>query len=329
LGEKRDIENRKSSWEGLPMKIFMTGGTGFVGTTLTQHLVKEGHTVTILTRKAPSPPVEAGDGASCLEGDPTRQGAWQERVPEHDVIINLAGASIFRKWDQKAKDLIRSSRVLTTTHLVEALSRGAGKGTTLISTSAVGYYGFHKDEVLDEEAPSGDDFLASVTRDWEAAAARAEAFGVRVVVCRLGIVLGRSGGALGELVPLFRKGLGSPLGSGNQWVSWVHEKDLIEAYRFVIKEKDLFGPINVTAPEPVTNRDLTHALGKALDKPTLLPPVPGFMVRMLKGEFGATLLEGQRVVSKRLSTAGFGFHFPDIKSALMDLFGQHRRITTT
>jgi uncharacterized protein len=308
------------------MKIFMTGGTGFVGNTLMRRLVDQGHQVTILTRKAPGSPVHAGErGVFYLVGDPTLPGAWQKRLPEHDVIVNLAGASIFRKWDRMSKELIRNSRVQTTANLVDALSREPEKGRTLLSTSAVGYYGFHGDEELDEESPPGDDFLASVTREWEAAAGRAGAFGVRVIICRFGIVLGRSGGALAELVPLFQKGLGSPLGSGKQWFSWIHEQDLVNIYLFLLTQKDLSGPINCTAPNPVTNRDLTRALGKALGKPTLLPPVPGFVVKMMKGEFGSTLLNGQRVVPKRLLTAGFRFHFPDIAFALTDLFGESRR----
>jgi uncharacterized protein (TIGR01777 family) len=302
------------------MKIFMTGGTGFVGTTLTRHLIEQGHQVTILTRKAPSNLTRAeGEDVSYLEGDPMLRGAWQKGVLQHDIIVNLAGASIFRKWDRKAKEVIRDSRVLTTTHLVEALAGGVEKETTLLSTSAVGYYGFHGDEVLDEESPAGNDFLASVTREWEGAASRAEDFGARVVICRFGIVLGKSGGALGEMKPLFQKGLGSPLGSGNQWVSWIHEKDLVDIYLFMMATNDLSGPINCTAPEPIRNRDLSQALGKALGRPTILPAVPGFVVKMIKGEFGAVLLEGQRVFPKKLLTYGFQFHFSDIETAFKDL----------
>lgn len=304
------------------MKVFITGGTGFVGTTLTQHLIAQGHQVTILTRKLPLKPVQTaaeGGGISYLEGDPTQPGTWQKDVSQHDMIVNLAGASIFRKWDRKAKELIRESRVQTTTNLVDALSRGAKKGATLLSTSAVGYYGFRKDEALDEESPSGTDFLASVTREWETVASRAEEFGARVVICRLGIVLGNRGGALGEMIPLFQKGLGSPLGSGNQWVSWIHEKDLVNIYLFLMTTNNVSGPINCTAPDPVRNRDLTLALGKALGRPTLLPAVPGFVVKMIKGEFGSVLLEGQRVFPKKLLSYGFQFDFPNIEIALEDL----------
>jgi len=305
------------------MKIFMTGGTGFVGTTLARHLIGTGHEVTVLTRKTPANPDQAGlPGVFYLEGDPTRTGAWQASVPAHDIIVNLAGASIFRKWDRNAKKIIRDSRILTTTNLVNALSGGVEKETTLLSTSAVGYYGFHGDEALDEDSRPGDDFLASVTREWEAAAGRAEAFGARVVILRLGIVMGRNGGALGELIPLFRKGLGSPLGSGRQWFSWIHETDLVGIYLFLMERKELAGPVNCTAPEPVRNREMTEALGKALGKPTILPPVPGFLIKMLKGEFGSVLLEGQRVFPKKLLAAGFPFQFSGIEAALRDLLEQ-------
>jgi uncharacterized protein (TIGR01777 family) len=302
------------------MKVFMTGGTGFVGTTLTHKLLEQGHHVTILTRKM-GVNRTLPRGASFLEGDPTKRGEWQKAVPQHEVIVNLAGASIFRRWNQKTKKVIRESRILTTTNLVEALSDGGGKEATLLSTSAVGYYGFHGDEELDEDSPPGEDFLASVTQDWETAALKAEALNVRVVICRLGIVLGENGGALGELIPIFQKGLGSPLGSGKQWFSWIHEMDLVGIYLFFIANNELSGPFNCAAPEPVRNKDLTQALGKALGKPTFMPAVPGFVIKMIKGEFGTILLRGQRVLPKKLLEAGFHFRFPRIYEALNGLLG--------
>ena len=302
------------------MKVFMTGGTGFVGTTLTRSLTEQGHQVTILTRKMPVNR-NLPHGVSLLEGDPTKRGEWQRSVPQHEIIVNLAGASIFRRWGQKAKAVIRESRVLTTTNLVEALSDGVKGETTLLSTSAVGYYGFHGDEELDENSAPGDDFLASVTREWESAAIQAEAFGARVLICRFGIVLGKNGGALGKMIPLFQKGLGSSLGSGKQWFSWIHEMDLVGIYLFLMAKNDLSGPINCTAPEPVRNKDLTQALGKALGKPTVMPAVPGFLVKLIKGEFVSVLLEGQRIFPKKLLDAGFHFRFSRIHEALHDLLG--------
>ncbi len=214
---------------------------------------------------------------------------------------------------------MRESRLLTTKNLVAALEGRKDRDTVLLSTSAVGYYGFREDEILDEGSPPGDDYLANLARDWETEALRAEKYGVRVLICRFGIVLGRDGGALGQMVPLFRKGLGSALGSGNQWFSWIHEKDLVNIFSFLLEQKALSGPINLTAPEPVTNAAFTKALGRALGRPVVLPAVPGFALKMIKGEFGTLLLNGQRVIPKRLIEAGFRFQFPAIKDALNDL----------
>lgn len=302
------------------MNIFMTGGTGFVGTTLTRKLGEQGHHVTVLTRKILKDQTTV-EGVSLIEGDPTREGAWQKEVADHEIFINLAGASIFRRWTKETKTLMRDSRVLTTKNLVEALRNREGKETTLISVSAVGYYGFHGDEELDETSTSGDDYLASLSRDWETTALEAQNYGARVIICRLGIVLGAQGGALGEMIPLFRKGLGSPIGTGKQWFSWIHEKDLVNIHLFLLDHKDLSGPVNCTAPKPVTNKEFTKALGRAMKKPTFMPSVPGFIIRLVKGEFGSVLLKGQRVIPKRLAEKGFRFQFPTIRDALNDIVG--------
>ncbi len=296
----------------------MTGGSGFVGTSITRQLVGRGDEVTVLTRRV-SKDQKPLEGVSFLEGDPTREGPWQEQAAKHDVFINLAGASIFRRWTGEAKRVIRDSRLLTTRNLVAALEARKGKDTVLLSTSAVGYYGFHGDEFLDEASPAGEDFLASLGRDWEGEAVRAELYGARVLLCRFGIVLGRKGGALSQMLPLFKKGLGTALGSGNQWFSWIHEQDLVNVFLFLLDQKGLSGPVNFTAPEPVTNSAFTKALGKALGRPTFLPAVPGFVLKMMKGEFGTVLLKGQRVVPKKLLDAGFRFQFPAVQKALGDL----------
>ncbi len=300
------------------MRVFMTGGTGFVGSMLTESLLKKGHSVTLLTRKIKKNRT-VQSGVSMVEGDPAEAGSWQETVPEHEIIINLAGASIFRRWTDTEKRLIRDSRIQTTARLVQALEPRKGEKTTLLSTSAVGYYGFHGDEVLTEDAPAGTDFLATVAREWEKAAMGAETLGFRVVLCRFGIVLGSGGGALGEMVPIFKKGLGSPLGSGDQWFSWIHQMDLVRIFLFLLEREGVRGPINCTAPEPVRNKGLTKALGEALDKPTFMPAVPGFVIRMVKGEFGNVLLKGQRVVPEKLLKTGFEFQYPNISSALRNL----------
>jgi len=302
----------------LTMKIFITGGTGFVGSHLTRQLTGQGHEVTLLTRSI-KPGRSLPQGASFLKGDPTRPGPWQQQAPEHDVFINLAGASIFSRWTAEHKKAMRDSRLLTTRNLVEAISSGEKGERVLISTSAIGYYGFHGDEELNEEDPPGNDFLAVLCRDWEAEALKAEAFGVRVVRCRFGIVLGDKGGALDRMIPLFNKGLGSPLGSGRQWFSWIHQQDLSRSLLFLIGQKEASGPYNCTAPNPVRNRDLTKVLAKVLGKPAFMPSVPGFVLKLIMGEFGNVLLQGQKVLPRRLFSLGFQFQFPELKGALQTL----------
>jgi uncharacterized protein (TIGR01777 family) len=302
------------------MKVFITGGTGFVGTTLAQKLAQEGHKTTVLTRSLKDRSA-ALEGISYAEGDPTQKGAWQKKIADHDVVINLAGASIFRRWSDSAKNLIWDSRIQTTQNLVEALSARKDKETHLFSTSAVGYYGFHEDEVLDESSPLGQGFLADLSKEWESAALKAKDYGVHVNLMRFGIVLGRRGGALQQMLPAFKWWMGSPLGSGNQWFSWIHEQDLVNIFLYLVKEKKISDAVNCTAPYPVTNRELTHALGEVLAKPTFMPAVPGFVMNLILGEFGLVLLKGQRVVPKKLLDAGFRFSFPDLRSALKDLLG--------
>jgi uncharacterized protein (TIGR01777 family) len=299
------------------MKVLITGGTGLVGTQLTSRLIQDDHEVTILTRslkgaKGHSP------GISYLEGDPTKKGPWQDAIKNHDVIINLAGASIFAKWTEEHKKAIRESRVSTTRNIVEGIPSHPPKQFTLFSTSAVGYYGFCADEELTEESPHGDDFLARIAVEWEGEALKARDKGARVVLTRFGIVLGEKGGALSRMIPLFKKYIGGPIGSGKQWFSWVHIKDLAEAFAFLMKHPEISGPVNVCATNPVRNRDLAKALGKVLHRPSFMP-APGFMVKLVLGEFGSVILEGQRVIPKRLLESGFVFEYPDIYKALQDI----------
>lgn len=296
----------------------MTGGTGFVGNKLADTLAMKGHEITVLTRRIRSAPL-LKDGVSFLEGNPMEPGDWQGEVAGQDVVINLAGASIFTRWTKTAKKKILDSRVLTTRNLVSALKKKEGKSPLFLSTSAIGYYGFHGDEKLGEASPPGGDFLASLSQEWEAAALEADAFGARVVLLRFGIVLGREGGALKQMIPVFKRYLGSPLGSGKQWFSWIHEQDLVGLYLFLIEQEEIVGPVNCTAPNPVRNRELTRALGDALGKPTFMPAVPGFVMKIVMGEFGSMLLKGQRVMPRILLEKGFHFRFPKIKEALNDL----------
>ncbi|MFO7984267.1 MAG: TIGR01777 family oxidoreductase [Desulfatiglandaceae bacterium] len=299
------------------MRIFMTGGKGFVGTRLTRAFCAQGHQVTVLTRSVKGTE-DTLDGVSLLQGDPTQKGPWQEQVEGHDVIVNLAGESVFKRWTRESKKRIRTSRLETTQNLVEALPAESAR-MTLLSTSAVGYYGFRGDEALDEQSAPGDDFLASVCRQWEAAAMGAQNKGTRVVICRFGIILGQGGGALQKMVSFFKKGLGSPLGSGKQWVSWIHEQDLADIYLLLLENPDLTGPINCTAPHPVTNKEMTRILAEALKKPTAMPAVPAIVIRSLMGESSSLYLNGQKALPKRLTEAGFSFQFPKLKGALSHL----------
>lgn len=298
------------------MKIFMTGGTGFVGTFLAKRFIAEGHSVTILTNETRAATLNM-DGLCYLEGNPTEPGNWQANVSAYDVIINLAGASIFSRWTKEQKNILRSSRLLTTRNLVESLPQNA-RHITFFSTSAVGYYGFHDDEELTETSPAGTDFLARLAEDWEREALKAQQKGARVMITRFGIVLGKNGGALGQMIPLFKFFLGGPLGSGRQWFSWIHMHDLAEAFVFLLEKKEISGAINVCSPQPVRNKELGQALGKVLHRPAVMP-APGFMIRLILGEFGSVLLEGQRVIPRRLLDAGFQFKYPQIDEALKNI----------
>jgi len=298
------------------MKVFITGGTGFVGTYLAKRFLSEGHSVTILTANAGEQALKIS-GLSYLEGNPTLEGEWQKAVAGHDVIVNLAGASIFSRWTEKQKNILRSSRMLTTRNLVNALPQDASH-ITLFSTSAVGYYGFHADEELTEASPAGTDFLARLAEDWEREALKAKQKDARVIITRFGIVLGKSGGALGQMIPLFKFFLGGPLGSGRQWFSWIHMHDLAEAFIFLLAKKDISGPVNVCSPQPVRNRELGAAIGRVLHRPSFMP-APGFMIKLILGEFGSVLLKGQRVIPRRLLDAGFQFKYPGIDEALKSI----------
>jgi len=297
------------------MKIFMTGANGFVGSSLTRFLIDSGHEVTALVRsekKAAGLP----KGTNLTIGESGRSGPWQDGIDRHDVIINLAGASIFKRWNDSYKTLLHNSRILTTRNLVDALP--SSTSATFISTSAVGYYGFTGDETLDEAAPKGNGFLADLAMDWETEARKAEKKGARVVLTRFGVVLGRKGGALAQMITPFRFFVGGPIGNGRQWVSWIHIRDLCRSSLFVIEDGSVKGAVNFTAPEALQNRDLAKALGKALRRPSFMP-APGFMINLVLGEFGSVILKGQRVYPEVLKQRGFTFEFPDINSALKDL----------
>ena len=247
------------------MKVFMTGGTGFVGTYLSRELAGQGHEVTILTRRE-RPPAPAAPGLSFVTGDPTQEGPWMGAVPEHDWVINLAGASIFSRWSTGYKREIYDSRIRTTRNLVIALAEG-DRRQLLCSTSAVGYYGPRGDEVLTEESPQDSYFLARLAEDWEAEALKAQELGIRVVITRFGIVLGKGGGALGQMAPMFRRFLGGPLGSGQQWFSWIHQADQVRAFSFIQEHPEIHGPVNFTGAPTGAQLGTDQGLGESLAPP--------------------------------------------------------------
>ncbi|MDX9787045.1 MAG: TIGR01777 family oxidoreductase [Desulfobacterales bacterium] len=297
------------------MKILVTGGLGFVGRYLSQHLLKNGHQVIALGR-SPHPKGIDHSQFQYMAADTTVEGDWQQTVSQVDAVINLAGQSIFHRWDDSYKGLMYDSRVLTTRHLVSAIPEN--REMVFLSTSAVGYYGDRGEDILTESEPWRQDFLGTLSRDWEAEALKAERPGVRVALMRLGVVLGRGGGAFAKMEPAFKLFVGGPMGNGAHWFPWIHMADLIRAIHFLLEERDARGPFNLCAPEPVRNSELAETLGRVLDRPAIMS-APKFMIRLLLGELVDVLLSSTRAVPENLLKAGFTFRFPDIESALLDL----------
>jgi uncharacterized protein (TIGR01777 family) len=299
------------------MKVLMTGASGFVGNHLSRHLLAKGWAVTG-TGTSRQSPLPGEDRFTWLNADTTTPGDWQTAAATADVIVNLAGRTIFKRWSKAYKQQMLDSRILTTRNLVAALPPDSR--TIFLSTSAVGYYGSRGEEILTETSTPGADFLADLSLDWEKEALAAGAKGARVALMRFGIVLAAGGGALGKMVPAFRMFAGGPVGDGRHWFPWIHMADLVGAIELLINRKDLDGPFNLVSPNPQRNGDFAKTLGKVLGRPAVLP-APAFMLRLMLGEMGGTLLSSQRAVPERLQQAGFDFQFPDAAGALTDLFG--------
>ncbi|MDD3814985.1 MAG: TIGR01777 family oxidoreductase [Desulfocapsaceae bacterium] len=295
------------------MRALITGGTGFVG----QHLAKRlprpiiaGRSVEKTKNLFPDSEVRKWDGS---------QNADPSLLDGVDTIYHLAGESIFHgRWDAAKKERIRASRIEGTRHLVDFIAKAENKPTTLICSSAVGYYGSRQDEELTEISAPGDDFLAKVCLDWEQEALRAEEYGVRVVLIRTGVVLGDAGGALAQMLLPFKWGLGGRLGNGSQYMSWIHIDDLTAIMLYAREETSLRGPVNAVAPAPVTNSEFTQALATSLHRPAFLP-VPGFALKIVLGEFADVLLGSQRVIPKALQQANYTYTFPQLGDALKNL----------
>ncbi len=292
-------------------KIFITGGTGFIGSVLVYSLLQENYEIYVLTRnsekikKLPS-------SCKIVSGNPTVKGDWQKFLKEMDIVINLAGQNIFSKWTEEYKNKILESRVKSTQNIVSSLK----EGTLLLNASAVGYYGDKGDEIVTEESLPGNDFLAKVCIQWEKEALKAKERGAKVIITRFGIVLGK-GGMLAKILPFFKFGLGGTLGKGNQWFPWIHIKDLISAISFLIK-KEKEGIYNLTSPNPVTNKEFTKTLGRILKRPTILP-VPLFMLKLVFGELSNVIISSIKAYPQNLLSIGFSFKFETLESALKDL----------
>ncbi|MGZ8227363.1 MAG: TIGR01777 family oxidoreductase [Methylococcaceae bacterium] len=294
-------------------KVLITGGTGFIGSALTQSLTKQGYAVTVLSRNPDSVEKHCGSGIKAL-------GNLDKLQPEdsYEVIINLAGAPIFdARWSPARKQLIRDSRIKLTEQLINAIELMTVKPELLISGSAIGYYGDQGDTVLTEQSAVRPDFSQQLCADWEAAAKAAEAFGVRVCLIRTGLVLANGGGLLQRMLPPFRFGLGGRLGNGQQWMSWIHRQDWIRIAELMMTDATMQGPYNATAPIPVTNSQFTQTLAQCLKRPALLP-VPAWLLKNLLGEMSELVLGSQRVLPDRLLAQEFIFNYPSLASALQE-----------
>ncbi|MFJ2114763.1 TIGR01777 family oxidoreductase [Streptomyces sp. NPDC087850] len=291
------------------MRIAITGSTGLIGTALGRSLRADGHEVVRLVRH----PARAADE---IEWDPTRRRVDAHALNGSDAVVHLAGAGIGdHRWTEAYKRRIRDSRLLGTATLAEAVASLDSPPRVLVSGSAIGFYGYTGERTVDESAPPGDGFLPSLCVEWEEAALPAEEAGVRTVFARTGLVVAREGGAWGRLFPLFRAGLGGRLGDGRQYWSFISLHDEVAALRHLIDTDTLEGPVNLTAPTPVTNREVTAAMGRVLHRPTLFP-VPAVALRTVLGELSADVLGSQRVLPKRLLESGFTFAFPTIDEAV-------------
>ena len=302
------------------MKTVVSGSTGLVGSALRTAITQRGDEVVPLVRRRPAP------GESAVAWDPERGTIDRAGLEGADAVIHLAGENVFGRWSPAKKQRIYDSRVKGTRLLSDALAGLQRRPATLLAASAIGYYGDRGDEAVTEESAPGEDFLAHVSRDWEAATAPATRAGIRVVNMRIGVVLTTTGGALAKMLPAFRIGLGGPVGSGNQYLSWIDLDDIINAMLHLLDNHNLVGPVNLTAPTPLINRDFAKSLGKVLGRPAVVT-VPVFALRMAFGTEGAAMLQsGQRVLPARLVAAGFNFAFREVEPALRHLLAPSERV---
>ncbi len=303
------------------MKIAITGATGFVGSRLVERLQEEGHDIVVLTRSADlghkTFPAETFPRVAIVEYTPLESGAWQGALSGCDGVVNLAGAPISERWSEEHKQAIVDSRVVGTEKLVEALAQANPKPTAWVNASAVGYYGTSETATFDETSPAAEDFLAQVCQGWEAAAQRVKDHGPRLVILRLGIVLGM-GGAVAKMLTPFRMFAGGPIGSGRQWFSWIHLEDVVNLIIKALTDPTMEGTYNATAPNPVRMAEFCKILGKVLKRPSWLP-VPDFVLETILGDGAQVVLEGQQVLPTRAAATGFQYQYTEVTDALIDI----------
>ncbi len=304
------------------MKVAVTGATGFVGSRLVERLTAEGHQVIVLTRNPTKAeqafPNSANSSLEIVAYDPTQLGAWQEKIAGCDGVVNLAGEAIAEtRWTPERKQSLMDSRKITTQTLVEAIANANPRPTVLVNASAIGFYGTSETATFDETSAAGNDFLAEVCQTWEAEASKVKESGVRLVILRLGIVLGM-GGALGKMLTPFKLFAGGPIGSGNQWFSWIHREDLVSLILRALTRPEMEGVFNATAPKPVRMAEMTTTLGQVMNRPSWLP-VPSFALEAMLGDGAKVVLEGQEVLPKHTLADGFEYQYPAIKPALEEI----------
>lgn len=309
------------------MKILLAGATGFIGQSLITALIKEGHSIIVLTRRVPGDrSLDLSPKATVLQWDGKSVGDWAQKADGVDAIINLSGEGIAdKRWTPERKKALADSRLQSTRAIVNFIKKATRKPVTYMNASAVGYYGNVPLGNVLENAPRGTGFLAELCEQWENEAKVAEGLGVRTVLLRTGIVLERGGGAIEKMLLPFKFFVGGPLGSGNQGFPWIHREDEIGAMLFLLQNPKISGPVNLTAPNPVTMKEFCATLGKVMHRPSWAP-VPAFMLRFLLGEMADMLLEGQKVVPQKLIAAGYSFKYPHLEEALKAILNPKNRL---
>ncbi len=300
------------------MNILVTGATGFIGREVLLKLASAGHEITILTRDEKTAPVKVPVHCRIFRWDSSLLQPPKEAFDGIDAVVHLAGENIVGRWTQTRKTEIKRSRVLSTHHLVEAFRQLDKKPEVFICASGIGIYGDRQAVELDDSASPGDGFLSELCQSWESEALKAETLGIRTVALRIGVVLGRRGGAFKLMSPSFRLGLGGRIGNGEQWMSWIHVNDLARMVLHLLEQKSVTGPVNAVSSQPIQNRTFSKLLGKVLRRPALLP-APRFLIKLLLGETAEIMLGSLKVLPKKIEQSGFEFEFPDPETALSDL----------